>query len=50
MDIDAEIEKNVEKYKEKLKKQGIDAAKLQAAAILAVIFSRFPDFLSLLLL
>ena len=32
MDIDAEIEKNVEKYKEKLKKQGIDAAKLQAAA------------------
>jgi len=32
MDIDAEIEKNVEKYKEKLKKQGIDAAKIQAAA------------------
>lgn len=32
MDIDAEIEKNVEKYKEKLKKQGIDASKLQAAA------------------
>lgn len=32
MDIDAEIEKNVEKYKEKLKKQGIDPAKLQAAA------------------
>lgn len=32
MDIDAEIEKNVEKYKEKLKKQGIDSAKLQAAA------------------
>ena len=32
MDIDAEIEKNVEKYKEKLKKQGIDAAKLQAAS------------------
>ena len=32
MDIDAEIEKNVEKYKEKLKKQGVDAAKLQAAA------------------
>lgn len=32
MDIDAEIEKNIEKYKEKLKKQGIDSAKLQAAA------------------
>lgn len=32
LDIDAEIEKNVEKYKEKLKKQGIDPAKLQAAA------------------
>ena len=32
MDIDAEIEKNVEKYKEKLKKLGIDPAKLQAAA------------------
>lgn len=32
MDIEAEIEKNVEKYKEKLKKQGIDAAKLQAAS------------------
>lgn len=32
MDIDAEIEKNVEKYKEKLKKQGIDAAKIQAAS------------------
>lgn len=32
MDIDAEIEKNAEKYKEKLKKQGIDPAKLQAAA------------------
>ena len=32
MDIDAEIEKNVKKYKEKLKKQGIDPAKLQAAA------------------
>lgn len=32
MDIDAEIEKNVEKYKEKLKKQGIDPAKLNAAA------------------
>lgn len=32
MDVDAEIEKNMEKYKEKLKKQGIDAAKLQAAA------------------
>lgn len=32
MDVDAEIAKNVEKYKEKLKKQGIDPAKLQAAA------------------
>lgn len=32
MDIDAEIEKNVEQYKEKMKKQGIDPAKLQAAA------------------
>ncbi|MDE6619504.1 MAG: YidC/Oxa1 family membrane protein insertase [Lachnospiraceae bacterium] len=32
MDIDAEIEKNVEKYKEKLKKQGINADKIQAAA------------------
>lgn len=32
MDIDAEIEKNAEKYKEKLRKQGIDPAKLQAAA------------------
>lgn len=32
MDIDAQIEQNVEKYKEKLKKQGIDPAKLQAAA------------------
>ena len=32
MDVDAEIEKNVERYKEKLKKQGIDPAKLQAAA------------------
>ncbi|MDE7477855.1 MAG: YidC/Oxa1 family membrane protein insertase, partial [Lachnospiraceae bacterium] len=32
MDIDAEIEKNVEKYREKLRKQGIDSAKLQAAA------------------
>jgi len=32
MDVDAEIEKNVEKYKEKLKKQGINADKLQAAA------------------
>lgn len=32
MDIDAEIEKNAEKYKEKLKKQGINAARLQAAA------------------
>jgi YidC/Oxa1 family membrane protein insertase len=32
MDIDAEIAKNEEKYKEKLKKQGIDPAKLNAAA------------------
>lgn len=32
MDIDAEIKKNIEKYNEKLKKQGIDPAKLQAAA------------------
>ena len=32
MDIDAEIEKNVEKYNEKLRKQGIDPAKLNAAA------------------
>ncbi|MEZ3461443.1 MAG: YidC/Oxa1 family membrane protein insertase [Lachnospiraceae bacterium] len=32
MDIDAELEKNAEIYKEKLKKQGIDPAKLQAAA------------------
>ena len=32
MDVDAQIEKNMEKYKEKLKKQGIDPAKLQAAA------------------
>lgn len=32
MDIDAEIEKNMEKYKEKLRKQGIDPAKLNAAA------------------
>ena len=32
MDIDAEIEKNVEQYKEKMRKQGIDPAKLQAAA------------------
>ncbi len=32
MDIEAEIEKNVEKYKEKLRKQGVDPAKLQAAA------------------
>ncbi len=32
MDIDAEIKKNTEKYHEKLKKQGIDPAKLNAAA------------------
>ncbi|MCM1183902.1 MAG: YidC/Oxa1 family membrane protein insertase [Roseburia sp.] len=32
MDIDSEIEKNIEKYNEKLKKQGIDPAKLNAAA------------------
>lgn len=32
MDIDAEIAKNVEKYNEKLRKQGIDPAKLNAAA------------------
>ncbi len=32
MDIDYEIEKNIEKYNEKLKKQGIDPAKLNAAA------------------
>jgi YidC/Oxa1 family membrane protein insertase len=32
MDIDAEIAKNQEKYREKLKKQGIDPAKLNAAA------------------
>ncbi len=32
MDIDAEVKKNVEKYNEKLKKQGIDPAKLNAAA------------------
>ena len=32
MDIDAEIKKNIEKYNEKLKKQGIDPAKLNAAA------------------
>jgi YidC/Oxa1 family membrane protein insertase len=32
MDIDAEIAKNEEKYKEKLRKQGIDPAKLNAAA------------------
>lgn len=32
MDIDEEIKKNIEKYNEKLKKQGIDPAKLQAAA------------------
>jgi YidC/Oxa1 family membrane protein insertase len=32
MDIDAEIAKNEEKYKEKLRKKGIDPAKLNAAA------------------
>ena len=32
MDIDAEIQKNIEKYNEKLRKQGIDPAKLNAAA------------------
>lgn len=32
MDIDAEIEQNIEKYNEKLRKQGIDPAKLNAAA------------------
>ena len=32
MDIDAEIAKNIEKYNEKLRKQGIDPAKLNAAA------------------
>ncbi len=32
MDIDAEIEKNTAKYNEKLKKQGIDPEKLNAAA------------------
>jgi YidC/Oxa1 family membrane protein insertase len=32
MDIDAEIAKNEEKYKEKLRKQGVDPAKLNAAA------------------
>lgn len=32
MDIDAEIKKNIEKYNEKLRKQGIDPAKLNAAA------------------
>lgn len=32
MDIDAEVKKNIEKYNEKLKKQGIDPAKLNAAA------------------
>lgn len=32
MDVDAEIQKNIEKYNEKLKKQGIDPAKLNAAA------------------
>lgn len=32
MDIDAQIAKNIEKYNEKLRKQGIDPAKLNAAA------------------
>lgn len=32
MDIEGEIAKNIEKYNEKLKKQGIDPAKLNAAA------------------
>lgn len=32
MDMDAEIKKNIEKYNEKLRKQGIDPAKLNAAA------------------
>lgn len=32
VDIDAEIAKNIEKYNEKLRKQGIDPAKLNAAA------------------
>lgn len=32
MDVDAQIAKNVEKYNEKLKKRGIDPAKLNAAA------------------
>lgn len=32
MDIEAEIAKNIEKYNEKLRKQGIDPAKLNAAA------------------
>jgi len=32
MDIDAELAKNVEKYNEKLRKKGIDPAKLNAAA------------------
>ena len=32
MDIDALIARNVEKYNEKLRKQGIDPAKLNAAA------------------
>lgn len=32
MDVDAEIAKNIEKYNEKLRKQGIDPAKLNAAA------------------
>ena len=32
MDVDAEIAKNIEKYNEKMKKKGIDPAKLNAAA------------------
>lgn len=32
MDVDAQIAQNIEKYNEKLKKQGIDPAKLNAAA------------------
>lgn len=32
MDVDAQIAKNVEKYNEKMKKRGIDPAKLNAAA------------------
>ena len=32
MDIDSEIQKNIEKYNEKLRKQGIDPAKVNAAA------------------